>query len=110
MPGGKPSPHKGGYFRQVALGLDIFANTLTGGHAGETISSRLGKRKLSRGGVLRWSDWGGIAKPLDAFLNLFEPYHSLRSIQEDEGEPAKPPHGPEGYECAAECGKRGRDE
>jgi hypothetical protein len=91
MPHGKPNPHKGGYFRHVALGLDIFVNALTGGHAGETISSRLGKRKLRNGGVLHWRDWGGIAKPLDAFLNLFEPHHALRSIQEDEGEPARPP-------------------
>lgn len=93
MPGGRPNPHKGGYFRHVALGLDIFVNTLTGGHAGETISSRLGKRKIARGGRLRWTDWGGLARPLDAFLNLFEPYHSLRSVQEDEGEPVRPPPG-----------------
>ena len=89
----EPNPHKGGYFRQVAVVLDIFANTITGGYAGETISGRLGKRKLANGGVLRWRDWGGIAKPLDAFLSLFEPYHALRSIQEDEGEKARPPFG-----------------
>lgn len=93
MPHGTPNPHRGGYFRQVALGLDLLLNAVTGGHAGETVSSRLGKRKLRNGGVLYWRDWGGLAKPLDGFLNLFEPYHSLRSIQEDEGERAEPPLG-----------------
>jgi hypothetical protein len=92
MPGGKPNPHKGGYVRHNLLSLDMLLNTITGGHSGETLSSRLGKRKLRNGGVLRWSDWGGIAKPLDAFLNLFEPHHALRSIQEDEGERARPPY------------------
>jgi hypothetical protein len=93
VPGGKPNPHEGGYLRHVAIGLDIFVNALTGGHAGETISSRLGKRRIARGGKLRWSDWGGLAKPLDWVLDRFEPYHSLRSVQEDEGEPVRPPLG-----------------
>lgn len=82
-----------GYLHGVLYALDVFANAVTGGHPRETISSRLGKRKLARGGRLRWTDWGGIAKPLDAFLDLIDKGHSLNSIIPHSGRPPRPPHG-----------------
>jgi hypothetical protein len=80
-----------GYLVSVLLSIDQLGNALTGGDPDETISSRLGKRKLSRGGVLTWRDWGGLAKPLDWLLDVIDPYHSLRAIEGDEGDRPKPP-------------------
>ena len=69
------------------ISLDQHVNTIFGGYPDETISSRLGKRKLSRGGNLLWSDWLGLAKPLDWALNQIDPGHSIDSIEYDEGDP-----------------------
>jgi len=77
--------HQHGYLMRVLIALDQLGNALTGGYADETISSRLGKRKIQRGGNLRWSDWGGIAKPLDEILDLIDPGHSIEAIELDEG-------------------------
>jgi len=80
-----------GYIVRVLIAIDQLGNALTGGHQDETISSRLGKRKLARGGVLTWGDWGGLAKPLDAVLDWLDRGHSLDSIEPDVGEPLRPP-------------------
>lgn len=82
---------KESYPVRVLLAIDQLANALTGGHHDETISSRLGKRKLKRGGKLKWRDWGGLAVPLDWALNKLDRGHSLDAIEPDEGEPPQPP-------------------
>lgn len=71
----------------VLISLDQLGNALTGGNPDETISSRLGKRKRSRGGVLKWSDWAGLAKPLDWVLDKVDPNHTLDAIEDDENAP-----------------------
>lgn len=73
------------YPMRVLLALDQLANTVTGGNEDETISSRLGKRKLAQGGKLRWRDWGGLARPLDWALDKLDPHHSVDAIEVDEG-------------------------
>jgi hypothetical protein len=77
-----------GYVIRVLIAVDQLGNALSGGFPDETISSRLGKRKLVRGGVLSWRDWYGVAKPLDWALDKIEPGHCVKSIQPDRG------HGP----------------
>jgi hypothetical protein len=67
---------------RVLIAFDQLGNAVTGGHEDETISSRLGRRKLARGGVLTWRDWGGIAKPLDWVLDKIDPNHSIDAIEE----------------------------
>jgi len=79
------------YLVRVAIAIDQLANAVAGGHQDETISSRLGKRKLQRGGILRWNDWWGVAKPLDWLLERLDPGHSLNAIEPDEGDPPQPP-------------------
>lgn len=81
------------YVMRVLIALDQLGNAITGGHHDETISSRLGKRKLARGGYLTWSDWLGLAKPLDAVLDWLDPGHSLDAIETDEGRSARTPSG-----------------
>lgn len=80
----------GGYFFRVGFVADVFVNVLLGGQP-ETISSRLGKRKLRQGGVLTWRDWGGIAKPLDWVLEKIDRGHALDAIDPDRGELPRPP-------------------
>lgn len=88
--------HKGesrSYIMRVLIAFDQLGNAVTGGHHDETISSRLGRRKLLRGGRLRWSDWGGLAKPLDWVLDRIDPNHSIDAIEWDEFEDPPPPAG-----------------
>lgn len=82
-----PEPPKKGYsyVMRILVGFDQLVNTFFGGHEDETISSRLGKRKRARDGKLLWSDWLGLARPLDAFLDWVDPNHSVEAIEEDEG-------------------------
>ena len=54
------------YVRRVLLGLDLFANVLTGGHPGETISAR-SQRAADNG------HWAG--KAMTGFLHLFQRSH-----------------------------------
>jgi len=75
------------YLWDIAISVDQLVNTLFGGYPDETISSRLGKLKVRQGGELFWKNWGGIAKPLDAFLDWIDPNHSVDAIEHDEGEP-----------------------
>ena len=78
------------YILRVLVAIDQLGNAVTGGYEDETISSRLGKLKLARGGVLTWRDWCGIAKPLDGFLDWLDPGHSVDAIENDEGDPVCP--------------------
>lgn len=86
-------PKRYGYLHGVGVAVDQLINAITGGDVDETLSSRLGKRKLKRGGVLVWHDWLGLAKPLDWLLDKVDPGHSLGAIEPDEGEPPRPPSG-----------------
>lgn len=62
------------YFANVIVGLDQFANTLLGGHPGETISARSG-RAAAEG-----KTWG---KVLSAVLNKIQPNHTALAEQHD---------------------------
>lgn len=75
------------YPLRVLIGLDQFVHALFGGSPDETISSALGKRKLERGGKFERWDWLGFARPLDWFLDLVDPNHSIEAIERDEGKP-----------------------
>lgn len=55
-----------GYVRRLLLGLDLFANVITGGKVGETISAR-SQRAADAG------NWAG--KGMTAFLHLFQKKH-----------------------------------
>ena len=80
----------GGYLFRVGFVADVMVNVLLGG-APETISSRLGKRKLARGGKLKWHDWLGLARPLDWALDKIDRGHSLDAIDPHRGELPRPP-------------------
>jgi len=82
----------GGYFRSIAISIDqsgnVFCKELFNdvliypkghpfGNEDETISSVLGKNKLSN--TLTWA-----GKALDWILNIFERNHSVISIEHDE--------------------------
>lgn len=84
------------YAYNVLIAFDQLGNAVSGGFPDETISSRLGKRKLSRGGSLTWGDWLGFAKPLDWFLDKIDPGHSVAAIERDEGDPVQPDGGDRG--------------
>ena len=63
------------YLVNVLVSLDQFANTLLGGDPDETISSRLGKFK----GTVPPYSW------LCWLLDLIDPGHCDKAIEEDEG-------------------------
>jgi len=75
------------YIWNVLIGLDQLLNAVCLGDPDETVSSRLGKLKLRRGGQLTWGDWFGIALPLDWILDKIDPGHSIDAIESDEGQP-----------------------
>lgn len=64
------------YLLNLAILLDEFGNTLTGGDPGETISSRAGKA------MQEGQAWGCV---LCKFLNLFQKDHCLLSIDKADG-------------------------
>ena len=72
----------GRYFFNTLVGLDQFGNTLWGGCADETVSSRLGRIKLSHGGKIPW--YRPLPKLIDVGLNIIQKNHSVRSIEYDE--------------------------
>ena len=78
-----------GYAWNILITIDQSVNTLFGGFPDETISSRLGKKKKSRGGKLLWRDWCGLAKPLAWALNKIDPGHCIDAIEYDEGNPVE---------------------
>ena len=73
------------YLGRVFLSLDQLANTLLGGDPDESISSRLGKFKLRRGGKL--SPVNLPLWALDAILEAMDPGHCVDAIESDEGKP-----------------------
>lgn len=68
-------PPVGKYVKNVLIGFDQFANTLIGGHPGETISARSG-RAAAEG-----KSWG---KFLSWALNHIQHDHTLGAEQNDE--------------------------
>ena len=65
---------KEGYVNHVLIGLDQFANTVTGGEPDETISSRVG-RDATQGKF--------FGKVMTKFLDLFQRNHSAKAIAGD---------------------------
>lgn len=74
------------YISNIFLSLDQMGNVLLGGDFDETISSRLGKIKAHYGGRIPW--YRPLARATDKWLDLLDPGHSIRSIEEDEGKNA----------------------
>lgn len=64
------------YFRNIAIAIDQFINTLFGGDPDETISSRAGKSSKR---------WGYI---LCRCLHWIDRNHCIKSIEYDEGKDA----------------------
>jgi len=71
----------GRYIVNILVAIDQLANAILFGDPDETISSRLGKMKL--GGRLNF--WGRL---IDWFLSKLDPNHTIKSIEEDEGDEA----------------------
>jgi hypothetical protein len=67
---------KEGYLKRILIGLDQFANTITGGKPGETISARSG-RAAQHG-----SRFGKI---IVGFLDLFQRNHAVKAEAGDLG-------------------------
>lgn len=76
----------GKYLLNIAISIDQFGNTITGGDPDETISSRLGKIKMKHGGSIPW--YRPVARFLDWGLDKIDPDHSVDAIEEDEGKDA----------------------
>jgi hypothetical protein len=71
------------WFWNVLLGLDQFGNTIIGGHPDETISSRLGRRKLRA--AFSNDTWPWFCRWLDGFLDWADPRggsHALNAIED----------------------------
>lgn len=71
------------YFFNVLIGIDQLANAVFGGDPDETISSRLGKIKVTHGGAIPW--YRPLAWLIDAMLEKIDPNHSVDAIEDDEG-------------------------
>ena len=70
----------------ILIGIDQLGNTIIGGDADETISSRLGKLKRKHGGRIPW--YRPLSKLTDWGLDKIDPGHSIDAIEEDEGKDA----------------------
>ena len=64
------------YFENVLVSIDQLLNTLTGGDPDETWSSRFGK----------YQDRVWLYRVICRVLDIFDPHHCEKSIEEDEGE------------------------
>lgn len=64
--------------KNILIGVDQLANTLTGGDPDETISSRIGKNP----------DRNWFTRLLYRFLDWIQPKHCEESIEADEGKDA----------------------
>ena len=62
----------------ILVGIDQLGNAISGGDPDETISSRSAKAEFQG----KW--WG---KAMCRFLNVIDPGHCPKSIEEDEGDP-----------------------
>lgn len=64
----------------VLIGIDQLGNALAGGDPDETISSRIGRRKIKGGGSIKWKRHP-LHYLIDAALEKIDPGHSIRSIE-----------------------------
>lgn len=71
------------YVLNFLISIDQLGNTICGGDPDETISSRLGKIKVSHGGTIPWHH--PIARVIDSGLNEIDKNHSVDAIEKDEG-------------------------
>jgi hypothetical protein len=71
------------YGFNILIALSQLGSALTGGDPDETISSRLGKLKRSRGGIIPWTR--PVSRLLDRILEFIDPNHTLDAIEDDEG-------------------------
>jgi len=72
------------YVVNLLLAIDQLGNALLAGFPDETISSRLGKLKVRKGGVIPWSR--PISKLVDMGLDWIDPNHTIDAIEYDEGD------------------------
>ena len=71
-------------FRDMkVLSIDQLGNSLLLGDPDETISSRIGRIKRKWGGTIPWTR--PVAKVTDWLLEIIDPGHSERAIEDDEG-------------------------
>ena len=69
------------YFYSALIGVDQLGNTLLGGDPDETISSRIGRLKSAKNGIIPWSrPW---MKILDFVLETIQKDHSIKAIEKD---------------------------
>ena len=73
----------GRYIYNVVLSVDQLGNSLLLGDPDETISSRIGRIKRKWGGTIPWTR--PVAKITDWLLEIIDPGHSERAIEDDEG-------------------------
>lgn len=64
----------------MLLGLDQLGNTILGGEPDETISSRLGRLKVSCGGKIPWSKYP-LARLVYEFLEFIDEGHCISAIE-----------------------------
>lgn len=68
----------GPYWYRVLVGLDCFANVITGGLVGETISARCGRWALVVQG--HGTVWHWLARFMVKWLGVIQPDHGQRAI------------------------------
>lgn len=66
------------YFWNILISIDQLANTFLGGFPDETISSRMGKH-------IRVNTECSVCRFLCKLLDIIDPGHCEKSIEEDEG-------------------------
>ena len=75
------------YLYNIIIWLDQGLNTVLGGCPDETVSSRIGRIKLSEGGVISWAH--PFEKIVDPVLEWIEPGHSVNAIEHNKLEQIK---------------------
>ena len=74
----------GRYLLRNLMEINQIGNTLTGGSMDETISSRIGKAQVRRGGTWPW--WHPI-NVIRVPFEMVDPDHFVKAIENDEGRP-----------------------
>ena len=74
----------GRYTVNVLIGIDQLVNAIFKGDPDETISSRIGKRKVKHGGKLPFRRYPFLCL-IDKFLEMVDEGHSIDAIEKDEG-------------------------
>lgn len=72
------------YGWNILIAIDQTVNAILAGDPDETISSRIGKVKLSHGGRIPWQR--PILKIADWLLDRIDDNHTVNSIDDTEGE------------------------